>query len=92
MAIRMAIGSRPAGVIALVLREALTLAAAGVAGGWIAVAIGGRWLQSILYDTSRTDPLVLGASAAVMLSVAIVATLLPARAASKADPATLLRG
>jgi predicted permease len=91
MAIRMAIGSRPGGVIALVLREALTLAAAGVAGGWIAVAIGGRWLQSVLYDTSRTDPVVLVASAALMLIVAIVATLLPARAASRANPAWLLR-
>jgi ABC-type lipoprotein release transport system permease subunit len=55
------------------------------------VAIAGRWLQSILYDTSRADPLVLGASAAVMLTVAMVATLLPARAASRADPASLLR-
>lgn len=91
MAIRMAIGSRPGGVIALVLREALTLAAAGVAGGWIAVVIGGRWLQSVLYDTSRTDPVVLGASAALMLIVAVVATLLPARAASRANPASLLR-
>lgn len=91
MAIRIAIGARPRGVIALVLGEALRLAGAGIAAGWIAAAIGGRWLQSLLYDTSRTDPLVLGSAAVLMLAVALVATLLPARAASRANPTSLLR-
>jgi putative ABC transport system permease protein len=91
MAIRIAIGSRPAGVIALVLREALGLAGVGVVAGWIAAVLGGRWLQSILFDTSRADPVVLGGAAALMLAVAAAATLLPARAASRANPATLLR-
>lgn len=57
----------------------------------LAAAIGGRWLQSLLCDTSRTDPIVLGSAAALMLIVALVATLLPARAASRADPTSLLR-
>jgi putative ABC transport system permease protein len=91
MAIRIAIGSRPAGVIALVLREALGLAGVGVVAGWIAAVLGGRWLQSILFDTSRADPVVLGGAAALMLAVAAAATLLPARAASRVNPATLLR-
>ena len=91
MAIRIAIGSRPGGVTALVLREALLLAASGIAAGWIGVAIGGRWLRSILFDTSSTDPAVLGTAGALMLAIAVVATLLPARAAARADPAALLR-
>ena len=91
MAIRIAIGSRPAAVTVLVLREALVLAGVGIVSGWMAVAIGGRWLQSLLFDTSRTDPLVLGSAGALMLVVAIVATLLPARAAARANPASLLR-
>jgi len=91
MAIRIAIGSPPGGVAALVLREALVLAGCGVAGGCLAAMVGGRWLQSILFDTSRTDPLVLGSAGLVMFAVAIAATLVPARAASRADPATLLR-
>jgi ABC-type antimicrobial peptide transport system permease subunit len=78
-------------VTALVLREALVLAGAGVVGGWIVVAIGGRWLQSLLFETSRLDPVVLGSAGALMLAVAIVATLLPARAAARANPASLLR-
>jgi putative ABC transport system permease protein len=91
MAIRIAIGSRPAGVTTLVLREAAVLAGAGVIGGWIAAVISGRWLQSLLFETSRTDPIVLGSAGALMLIVAMAATLLPARAAARADPASLLR-
>ena len=48
-------------------------------------------IVDLLYDTSRTDPVILGSAAAVMLVVAATATLLPARAASRANPATLLR-
>ena len=91
MAIRIAIGARPIGVIGMILREALRLAGAGVVVGWIAAIAGGRWLESLLFDTSRADPIVLGAAAAVMLTVAVVATLLPARAASRAEPSALLR-
>jgi predicted permease len=91
MAIRIAIGARPGGVIRMILNEAVRLAGAGIIAGWIAAAIGGRWLQALLFETSRTDPLVLGSAGAVMLAVALVATLLPARSASRANPAALLR-
>ena len=91
MAIRIAIGSRPGGVAALVLREALLLAGTGAVGGLIATVAAGRWLQSLLFETSGADPIVLGSAGALMLVVAIAATLLPARAAARADPAVLLR-
>ena len=91
MAIRIAIGARPRGVTAMILREAMVLAAAGIAGGWIAAVVGARWLQSLLFDTSRTDPLVLGGAAAVLLLVAVAATLVPAVTAARTNPATLLR-
>jgi putative ABC transport system permease protein len=91
MAIRIAIGAQPIGVIGMILREALGLAGAGVLAGWMATIIGGRWLQSLLFDTSQADPIVLGGAGALMLAVAVVATILPARAASRANPAALLR-
>jgi putative ABC transport system permease protein len=91
MAIRMAIGSRPGDVTALVLREAALIASAGVAGGLAAAVIGGRWLQSLLFETSRTDPMVLGSAGALMLIVAMAATVVPARAAARANPASLFR-
>jgi ABC-type lipoprotein release transport system permease subunit len=48
-------------------------------------------VQSLLFETAPTDPIVLGFAAVVMLTVALAATLLPARSASKADPNILLR-
>ena len=91
MAIRLAIGARPRNVVSLVLRDALGLALAGVGCGILAAVAGGRWLASLLFQTSQADPLVLGSAAAIMIGVAVTATLLPARTASRADPASLLR-
>jgi len=91
MAIRLAIGAAPSGVLAMILKESLTIAAVGIACGWGVTILGGRALEALLYDTSRTDPVILGSAAAVMLVVAATATLLPARAASRANPAALLR-
>jgi predicted permease len=91
MAIRLAIGARPRGVLALVLRESLTIAALGIVLGAAAAFAGGRWVASLLFQTSQADPLVMGGAAALMLAVAAAATLLPARAASRTDPASLLR-
>jgi len=91
MAIRIAVGARPAGVLRLILRESLTRAAAGVVIGSLAAMVSGRWVQSLLFETAPSDPIVLGFAAVVMLTVALAATLLPARAASKADPNILLR-
>jgi predicted permease len=91
MAIRLAIGARPGGVLTMVLREALALASVGVVCGWVAAGIAGRWVQSLLFGTAPSDPIVLASAAAVMLLVAAGATLVPARAASRVDPNVLLR-
>jgi predicted permease len=91
MAIRIAIGARPRGVLFMVLREAAALAVGGVAGGCLAAAFLGRWIQSLLLGTSASDPLVMGAAAAVMIAVSAAATLVPARQASRVDPSELLR-
>jgi len=52
----------------------------------------GRWVESLLYGTTASDPLVLGGAAAAMLIVAVLATAHPAHRASRADPGALLRG
>jgi ABC-type antimicrobial peptide transport system permease subunit len=91
MAIRLAIGARPSGLVGLVLREALTMAGIGVVAGSVTAIVAGRWIQSLLFETAPSDPLVLASAGAVMLIVAAAATLLPARTASKADPNMLLR-
>lgn len=91
MAIRLAIGARPAAVRALVLREALTIAAGGVALGLLASAIVGRGIQSLLFGTTPADPMVLAFAGGAMLVVAALATFIPAREAARADPSVLLR-
>jgi predicted permease len=91
MAIRLAIGAQPARVLAMVLREALTLAAIGTVCGSAAAMLAGRGIQSLLFGTTPSDPIVLGAAAAVMLIVAAAATIVPARAAARVDPNSLLR-
>jgi predicted permease len=91
MAIRLAIGARPAGLRRLILGEALTLAAAGVAIGCGLALLSGRWIAALLFHTAPSDPFVIATAAAVMLAVALAATVLPAIAASKADPNVLLR-
>lgn len=91
MAIRLAIGARPAAVRALVLREALTIAAGGVVLGLGVSVLGGRGIQSLLFGTTPADPMVLTFAGGAMLLVAALATFLPAREAARADPSVLLR-
>ena len=91
MAIRLAVGARPGGVLRMVLREAAVLAMTGAAAGCVAAIGAGRLVVSLLYGTKPSDPLVLGAAAMGMVVVALLATLLPARAASRSDPSVLLR-
>ena len=91
MAIRIAIGAPPARVLGMILREAGGLAVAGVACGCALAVVAGRSLQSMLVGTAPSDPVVLGAAGVLMLLVAGLATFLPARTASRADPTVLLR-
>ena len=91
MAIRIAIGATPAAVRTLIFRDAalLTMGAAGL--GCLGAFAAGRSIQSLLYGIVPADPLVLGGAAALMMLVAVLATLLPARSAARSDPNALLK-
>ena len=91
MAIRIAIGARPGRVMLMVLREAGRVAALGVLCGCALAIAAGRWAQAMLVGTAPSDPLVLGAAGVLMFVVAVAATFLPARSASRSDPTALLR-
>ena len=91
MTIRIAVGARPGRVLAMVLREASILAFVGAAVGCVCAVLAGRWIQSLLFGTAPSDPLVLGSAAALMMVVAAAASFIPARLASQADPTKLLR-
>jgi ABC-type antimicrobial peptide transport system permease subunit len=89
--VRLALGARPAGILALVMREGLMLAGAGLVLGLGAALAASRLLASLLYDVSATDPVTFGAIAALALLVAVLACLVPAIRALRVDPLTALR-
>jgi putative ABC transport system permease protein len=91
MGIRMALGATRTDVMRLVMRYGLTLAAAGLALGLIGSVALTRLLATLLYGISPTDPMTLGATGAVLVGVALLASYLPARRATRVDPMVALR-
>ena len=90
--VRLALGARAAQVLALVMREGVTLAAGGVALGLVAAATGAAWLRSQLYGVTPWDPVSLAATLPILLVAALVACAVPALRAVRTDPAEALRG
>jgi ABC-type lipoprotein release transport system permease subunit len=74
-----------------VLREGLKLALAGVALGVVGALFAARFLESLLYEVAPRDPMTLAVIAALLIGVALVASYLPARRASRIDPFVALR-
>jgi putative ABC transport system permease protein len=89
--VRMALGAAGRHVLALVLREGLTLALFGLALGLGGAYLVGRVMQSSLYGVSALDLRAFGAVAAVLLAAALLACYIPARRASRVDPMVALR-
>ena len=85
--IRRALGARASRLLRMVLARGFSLAAAGVAAGTLAALWAGRFVEPLLFD-GRTprDPLALAVAALVLLTIAVMASFLPARRASRADP------
>jgi predicted permease len=89
--IRMAMGARREQMLALVLRQGVTLAAAGIAIGCVAAYVLGRTLQGMLFGVDALEWPVLATVAAVLGVVAIVASLAPALRAARVDPNVLFK-
>jgi ABC-type antimicrobial peptide transport system permease subunit len=84
--IRMALGSSGRAIFELVIREGLLLVGAGFLLGVLGAFLLRRSLESQLFGTEASDPLVLGAVTAALALVALVACALPARRATRVDP------
>jgi putative ABC transport system permease protein len=89
--IRMALGARHGQVVRLVLTQGLGPAVAGVLIGLGVALAFGRIAESLLFEVSPRDPLVMAVVVAVLGIVTFAAAFLPARRASRVDPAVALR-
>jgi hypothetical protein len=78
-------------VLAMVLREGLLLAVAGIISGLLAAFAATRALTGLLYGIESTDAGSFGFACASLLMVAFLATYVPARRATKVDPLVALR-
>ena len=89
--IRVALGAHPHDVLGMVLRHAMTLALAGVVGGLLGALALSRLLGRLLFELSPTDPGTLAGVALLLSLVALAASYLPARRATRVDPLIALR-
>jgi len=89
--LRMALGARPADVLALMLRRGMRLTLFGLAIGVAAALAVTRLGASLLVNVSATDPLIFAAASLFLAAVASAANYLPARRATHIDPNEALR-
>ena len=89
--IRMALGAESSDVLKLVLAQGVKLASVGVAIGLVVAFAATRLLSTLLYGISVTDPITFVAVSVFLISIALLATYIPARKAMRVDPLVVLR-
>ena len=87
----MVLGARPGDVLGMVLRQGGRLVALGVVLGLIGAAILTRTMSSLLFGIRATDPATFVTVSLVLALVALLASYIPARRATKVDPTVALR-
>ena len=89
--LRMALGASRESVLTMVIRQGLMLVGIGLLVGAAGALAAGRLLNSYLYQTAPSDPMILAGVAAVFLLSGVVACFIPARRATTVDPLIALR-
>ncbi|HEX8454686.1 MAG TPA: ABC transporter permease [Longimicrobium sp.] len=89
--VRVALGSTPGAIAALVLRQGGTWMAAGLLAGALGVVAVGRMVSNLLYGVVPLDPIALGLATLVLLACATIALVVPVRRATRVDPISILR-
>lgn len=89
--VRIALGASRANVLSLILREAGLLVSTGIAMGVVLAILAARQAASLLFGLEPADPLTLSVTVLALVAVALVASYIPARAATRIDPVVALR-
>jgi predicted permease len=89
--LRMALGAAPSSIVRLVFRRVGILIVAGIAFGVAGSFWAVRFVEGLLFDLEARDPVTFAGAAAVLIIVGVVAAAIPARRATRLDPATVLR-
>jgi putative ABC transport system permease protein len=89
--IRVALGGQKSAVMKLILGEGVILVCAGLAIGFSASLALNQLMKSLLFAVSATDPLIYFLMATLVISIALLASFIPARRATKIDPIRTLR-
>jgi putative ABC transport system permease protein len=91
IAIRIALGATAAHIRRSILRQASFVLAAGLVAGTVGALVLARWLMSLAFGISPSDPRIVVAAAAVLTVTALLAAWLPARRASRVAPRTAMQ-
>jgi putative ABC transport system permease protein len=91
MGIRMALGAQKQDVMKMILTQGIFLIACGIGIGLLVAIAITRLMWSLLFEVSTLDPATFGVIALVLIAIALLATYVPARRATKVDPMVALR-
>jgi putative ABC transport system permease protein len=91
LGVRIALGAQMRDVLRLVMGQGVRLGLSGLAIGGTIAWWAGRFLEPLMFDVSPRDPVVFGVVTAVLIGVALLASVLPASRAARVDPNTALR-
>jgi predicted permease len=91
LGVRVALGASPRSVAAMMTKQGLVLTMTGIAGGLVLFMIVARFLRTFLYGVAPGDPVTLAVASAFLIGIATLASWIPARRASRVDPADVLR-
>jgi len=92
LGVRTALGARPSDLIRMLVSQSAVLVCAGLVGGILAAVALTRFVGTFLFGVTASDPVAFAAGTLVLALPMTVATVIPARRATRVDPLAALRG